>query len=135
MKNTNLKQVGLKTTIPRLKILKILEQAQGRHLSAENIHQILSDEGEDIGLATVYRVLAQFESAGLVMRHHFEEDHAVFELNQGTHHDHLVCIKCGSIAEFTDHLIEQRQHEIAKKENFQMTDHDLNIYGVCTKCQ
>lgn len=128
-----LKKAGLKTTAPRLKILYILETTS-RHVSAEDIYKMLLDMGEDIGLATVYRVLTQFESAGLVIRHHFEGGLSVFELDDGEHHDHLVCVKCGKVAEFVDPIIEDRQLAIAKKMNFRMTDHNLYIFGICEAC-
>lgn len=131
----DLKKVGLKITLPRLKILAILENAPARHMSAEEVHRLLLESGDDVGLATVYRVLTQFESAGLVVRHRFEDDRAVFELHDGEHHDHLVCIRCGMIAEFVDEVIEERQRVIAAKHNFKMTDHCLYIYGVCPECQ
>jgi Fur family transcriptional regulator, ferric uptake regulator len=134
-KDNNLKKAGLKVTLPRLKILQILESSKERHLSAEDVYRVLSEASEDIGLATVYRVLTQFEEAGLVIRHNFEEEHAVFELDQGTHHDHLVCVKCGRVDEFTDSVIEKRQQEVAKEMGFSMTDHSLNIYGICRTCQ
>ena len=133
--NHHLKKAGLKVTLPRLKILQILEEAKDHHLSAEAIYRDLLDSGEEIGLATVYRVLTQFEQAGLVVRHHFEGDLSVFELDHGEHHDHLVCLQCGSVEEFIDDMIENRQAEIAKKAEFLMSDHSLNIYGVCKKCQ
>lgn len=129
-----LKKVGLKITLPRLKVLQILEQSTNHHMSAEEVYKALLDTGEDVGLATVYRVLTQFEAAGLVSRHNFEGGHSVFELSQGEHHDHLVCVKCGRVEEFVDELIEQRQKEIALKAQFKMTDHALNIYGICHKC-
>lgn len=132
--NHDLKRAGLKVTGPRLKILHILETTALRHLSAEDIYKALVETGDDIGLATVYRVLTQFETAGLVMRHYFEGGHSVFELNEGEHHDHLVCIKCGKVEEFVDSTIEERQLAIAKKMNFQMTDHSLYIYGICKSC-
>ena len=134
MDNQQLRQVGLKVTVPRLKILELLEQAKTRHLSAEDIYKTLLESGEDIGLATVYRVLTQFESAGLVIRQNFEDTYSVFELNQGPHHDHLVCIKCGRVDEFVDKAIERRQKMVAQRANYQMTDHSLIIYGICTKC-
>lgn len=134
MDNQQLRQAGLKVTGPRLKILALLEQAETRHLSAEDIYKTLLEAGEDIGLATVYRVLTQFESADLVKRQNFEDAYSVFELNQGPHHDHLVCIKCGKVDEFVDKTIEQRQKIVAKQANYQMTDHSLIIYGVCYKC-
>lgn len=135
MSKPELKGAGLKVTIPRIKILEILEQNPKRHMSAEDVYKRLLELGEDIGLATIYRVLTQFHEAGLVKRHNFEEGHAVFELNAGDHHDHLVCAKCGRVEEFIDSLIEQRQHEIAEKFRFKMTDHNLNIYGICADCQ
>ena len=135
MKDNNLKKAGLKVTLPRLKILQILENAKEHHLSAEDVYRILTNAGEDIGLATVYRVLTQFEEAGLVIRHNFEEEHAVFELDHGEHHDHLVCVKCGRVQEFTDHTIEKRLHEVAKETQFTITDHSLNVYGICAACQ
>lgn len=130
-----LKDAGLKITMPRLKVLQILEQSPNHHLSAEGVYKALLDMGEDVGLATVYRVLTQFEVAGLVSRHNFEGGHSVFELSQGTHHDHLVCVKCGKVEEFLDELIEQRQKLIAEQAGFKMTDHALNIYGLCPVCQ
>jgi len=134
MDNQQLRQAGLKITAPRLKILSLLEQASTRHLSAEDIYKALLESGEDIGLATVYRVLTQFETAGLVKRQNFEEGYSVFELNQGPHHDHLVCIKCGKVDEFVDKIIEQRQEAVAKQNGYKMTDHSLIIYGICNKC-
>ena len=130
-----LKEVGLKVTLPRLKVLKILESSQQHHLSAEGVYKALLDMGDDVGLATVYRVLTQFEASGLVTRHNFEGGHSVFELDQGDHHDHLVCVKCGEVKEFVDEIIEARQQEIAKQANYKMTDHALNIYGLCPACQ
>jgi Fur family ferric uptake transcriptional regulator len=129
-----LKSAGLKITLPRLKVLQILEQSSNHHLSAEGVYKALLETGEDVGLATVYRVLTQFENAGLVTRHNFEGGHSVFELSQGEHHDHLVCVKCGYVEEFVDDIIEQRQKEIAERANFRMTDHELNIYGICRRC-
>ncbi|MGD8742186.1 MAG: ferric iron uptake transcriptional regulator [Granulosicoccaceae bacterium] len=135
MDNTDLKKAGLKITLPRVKILSILESADSRHLSAEDVYKLLLESGEEIGLATVYRVLTQFESAGLVTRHHFEGGHSVFELSAGEHHDHIVCVKCGKVEEFYDELIEQRQHAIAEQHGFEMTDHCLYIYGICENCR
>ena len=129
-----LKEAGLKITMPRLKILQIMEQSADHHLSAEDVYRALSDMGEDVGLATVYRVLTQFETAGLINRHNFEGGYSVFELSQGEHHDNLVCVKCGLVEEFVDEVIEQRQREIAEHAHFKMTDHALNIYGICPKC-
>ena len=130
-----LREAGLRVTMPRLKVLSILEQANPHHMSAEDIYKTLLDEGEDVGLATVYRVLTQFEAAGLVRRHNFEGGHSVFELNQGDHHDHLVCEHCGMVCEFFDELIEQRQDQIAKQKGFTVTDHQHTIYGLCANCQ
>ncbi len=135
MENPNLKKAGLKATLPRVKILEILENNALRHMSAEDMYKALLETGEDVGLATVYRVLTQFETAGLVERHHFEGGQSVFELNQGEHHDHILCISCGKVDEFSDETIEQRQRAIAKKAGYMMTDHSLYIYGVCAECQ
>ena len=115
-----------------MKILEILESSSQPHLSAEDIYRILMDSDEDIGLATVYRVLTQFETAGLVIRHHFEGGQGVFELDRGKHHDHLICIKCGKLIEFMNADIEEQQHKIAEQEGFTITDHSLIIYGDCT---
>ena len=134
MDNQQLRKAGLKITAPRTKILELLEQASARHLSAEDIYKTLLELGEDIGLATVYRVLTQFETAGLVKRQNFEEGYSVFELNQGPHHDHLVCITCGKVDEFVDETIEERQMHVAEKAGYQMTDHSLIIYGICSTC-
>lgn len=134
MDNSNLKKAGLKVTLPRVKILQILENAKDHHMSAEDVYRILLESSEDIGLATVYRVLTQFEEAGLVVRHNFEGGHSVFELDHGKHHDHLVCIKCGSVEEFVDSVIEERQQFVAKKAGYTITDHSLNIYGICAQC-
>ncbi len=133
--NQDLKKAGLKVTLPRLKILEILEKADPRHMSAEEVYKTLVESGDDVGLATVYRVLTQFEAAGLVRRHNFEGDHAVFEVEQGEHHDHLVCVKCGKVDEFIDEMIEERQEVIANKFGFEMTDHSLTIYGICHGCK
>lgn len=135
MDNKNLKNAGLKVTLPRVKILEILENSKNHHLSAEDVYRIFLESGEDIGLATVYRVLTQFEEAGLVVRHHFSEEHSVFELDHGEHHDHLVCVKCGKVKEFVDEVIEKRQEQVAKQAGFTITDHSLNIYGICKSCQ
>lgn len=129
-----LKEAGLKITLPRLKVLQILEQAQGRHLSAEDVYKMLLDLGEDVGLATVYRVLTQFQTAGLITRHNFEGGYCVFELSDKEHHDHLVCIKCGLIEEFFDNIIEEQQSKISAAADFKMTDHALTIYGFCRLC-
>ncbi len=135
MKSQNLKEVGLKVTLPRLKILEILGQSTLRHMSAEDVYKALLEAGEEIGLATVYRVLTQFEAAGLVERHNFEGGQAVFELSEGEHHDHLLCVKCGRVDEFMDETIEKHQHDIAQKFGYRITDHCLYIYGVCPDCQ
>ena len=129
MESSDIKNAGLKLTLPRMKILELLEKSDNRHLKAEDIYKMLLDSGEEIALATVYRVLTQFETAGLVTRHHFEGGHAVFELNDGDHHDHLVDISTGRVVEFYDEIIEQRQREIAKKYNFTITEHTMVLYG------
>ena len=130
---SELKSVGLKATLPRLKILSLFETSDQRHLSAEDIYRVLINEHEDIGLATVYRVLTQFEQAGLLIRHHFESGKAVFELNQGGHHDHLVCLQCGRVEEFFDDEIEKRQDKIAKERGFTIREHSLYLYVDCAK--
>ena len=130
-----LKAAGLKSTLPRRRILEILEKKATSHMTAEDVYHQLRDAGEDVGLATVYRVLTQFENAGLVTKHHFEGGHSVYELNQGEHHDHILCVKCGKVEEFLDEVIEQHQAAIAKKAGFTMTDHCLYIYGICADCQ
>jgi Fur family ferric uptake transcriptional regulator len=129
----DLRKAGLKVTLPRLKILEILENSSTRHLSAEDIYRNLLDSQEDIGLATVYRVLTQFEAAGLVTRHHFEDGMAVFELNHGTHHDHIVCLDCGRVEEFMDSGIEERQNAVAQRLGFAIRDHSLILYGHCRR--
>ncbi len=131
MENLQIRKAGLKVTLPRVKILQLLEDSQKRHVSAEDVYRMLLDSDAEIGLATVYRVLTQFESAGLVCRHHFEGGQSVFELNRGGHHDHLVCIKCGKVTEFMDHVIEERQRAIAEEHGFSIEDHSLVIYGIC----
>ena len=130
-----LKKAGLKVTLPRTKILEMLEHTTTRHMSAEDVYKRLLESGDDIGLATVYRVLTQFEAAGLVVRHHFEGGHSVFEINQGEHHDHIVCVKCGKVDEFIDEVIEGRQRAIADKLGYDITDHSLYLYGICAGCQ
>jgi Fur family ferric uptake transcriptional regulator len=132
---TDLKCAGLKITQPRLKILDILENSPVRHLSAEDIYKNLLETGEQIGLATVYRVLTQFESAGLVIRHNFEGGPAMFELNDAAHHDHMVCVECGNVFEFVDSGIEQRQRDAASKAGFVIQDHSLYLYGICRGMQ
>ena len=135
LESKNIRNAGLKVTLPRIKILEILERpTTSQHLSAEEIFKTLVSEGEEIGLATVYRVLTQFETAGLVIRHHFEGANSVFELNRGDHHDHLVCVQCGRVEEFHDPIIEKLQKEIAEQRNFQLTDHALCLYGICGHC-
>ena len=135
LKETDLRSAGLKVTLPRLKILKLLEASDQRHLSAEDLYKELLETGEDIGLATVYRVLTQFEEAGLVNRHRFEGGQSVFELDHGHHHDHMVCVKCGRVDEFVDEVIEERQRSIAERLDYEMTDHALYIYGICPDCR
>lgn len=131
MESRELKKAGLKATLPRIKILQLLETADKRHMSAEEVYKGLLEAGEDVGLATVYRVLTQFEGAGLVTRHNFEEGHSVFELDQGEHHDHIVCNQCGTVVEFRDEEIEAAQNRVAKKAGFAVKDHALTIYGDC----
>jgi Fur family ferric uptake transcriptional regulator len=126
-----LKNAGLKATLPRLKVLSLFENSKERHLSAEDIYKVMINSGEDVGLATVYRVLTQFEQAGLLIRHHFESGKAVFELDSGGHHDHIVCVKCGRVEEFYDAEIEKRQEKAAESLGFKMQDHSLTIYGLC----
>lgn len=128
-----LKATGLKATLPRLKILEIFQKNSVRHLSAEDVYRLLLSENLEIGLATVYRVLTQFEQAGILSRNYFETGKAVFELNEGSHHDHIVCLDCGRVEEFQDDEIEKRQHEIADKQGFEIVDHTLAIYGHCVK--
>ena len=129
----NLKSSGLKATLPRLKILEIFQNSSVRHLSAEDVYKLLLNDNIDVGLATVYRVLTQFEQAEILHRSNFETGKAVFELNQGSHHDHLVCINCGRVEEFYDAQIEDRQQLIAKERGFSIAEHSLAIYGNCTK--
>ncbi|HEY7945437.1 MAG: ferric iron uptake transcriptional regulator [Casimicrobiaceae bacterium] len=129
----DLKNAGLKATLPRLKIINLFEQSAVRHLTAEDVYRKLLAEGLDVGLATVYRVLTQFEQAGLLVRHHFESGKAVFELNQGGHHDHLVCLQCGRVEEFFDAEIEKRQTRIARERGFEISEHALYLYAECTR--
>ena len=129
MQSSDIKNAGLKLTLPRMKILELLESSDERHLKAEDIYKNLLDSGEEIALATVYRVLTQFETAGLVTRHHFDGGHAVFEINDGEHHDHLVDIATGKVVEFYDEVIESRQKEIASQYNFTITEHTMILYG------
>ena len=133
MENQDIRKAGLKVTLPRVKILEILENSPERHVSAEDVYKQLLARDEEIGLATVYRVLTQFEAAGLVERHQFDGGHSVFELNRGTHHDHIVCIQCGKVEEFVDETIERCQHQIAENKGFDITDHSLVIYGDCKR--
>ena len=129
----DLKASGLKATLPRLKILEIFQNSSVRHLTAEDVYKILLTENMDVGLATVYRVLTQFEQAGLLHRNHFESGKAIFELNVGSHHDHLVCLDCGRVEEFFDEQIEKRQHAVAEERGFAIAEHSLALYGNCTK--
>ena len=128
-----LKHSGLKATLPRIKVLEVFQKASQRHMSAEDVYKVLLGEDADVGLATVYRVLMQFEQAGILSRTHFETGKAVFELNEGKHHDHLVCIDCGRVEEFFDAEIEKRQRSIAHTRGFELHDHALALYAVCTK--
>ncbi|ESS71469.1 ferric uptake regulation protein Fur [Methyloglobulus morosus KoM1] len=136
METHDLRNAGLKVTLPRVKILQILEnQATDRHLTAEQVYKILLSEDEEIGLATVYRVLTQFEAAGLVTRHHFEGGNSVFELSDGDHHDHIMCVKCGKVDEFSDNVIEAQQKQIAQRLGYELTAHGLYLYGFCPDCR
>ncbi|MES2584502.1 MAG: ferric iron uptake transcriptional regulator [Pseudomonadota bacterium] len=127
-----LKTSGLRATLPRLKVMEIFERAQQRHLSAEDVYKVLLNEHADIGLATVYRVLMQFVHAGLLSRNVFDSGKAVFEINEGSHHDHMVCLRCGAVAEFYDAEIERRQHAVALERGFELREHTLALYGVCS---
>lgn len=129
MEGKDIKRAGLKITQPRVKILELLESSADHHLSAEDIYKTLLGNGDDVGLATVYRVLTQFEAAGLVTRHHFESGQAVFELSSEEHHDHMVCVRTGRVVEFYDEVIEQRQKDIAREHGFEITGHSLILYG------
>ena len=129
----DLKSAGLKATLPRLRIINLFETSRMRHMTAEEVYKQLQSEGLEIGLAMVYRVLTQFEQAGLLIRHHFESGKAVFELNEGKHHDHLVCLQCGRVEEFFDPEIEKRQEKVAKDRGFKIHDHSLHLYAECTK--
>lgn len=133
--NQELRKAGLKVTLPRVKILQIMESSETKHLNAEDVYKALIEAGEDVGLATVYRVLTQFETAGLVMRHHFEGGSSIFELTSIDHHDHIVCQTCGSVEEFFDEVIEDQQEKIAEKYGFRITDHSMYLYGICKDCQ
>ena len=133
-KASHLKDIGLKATGPRLKILDLFERSSARHLSAEDVYRLLLADEIDIGLATVYRVLTQFEQAGILVRHHFESGKAVYELDEGAHHDHMVCMICGRVAEFFSQEIEELQTRIAEQHNFRIREHSLYLYGECTDC-
>ena len=134
-KSQELKDAGLKITLPRVKILQMLVSSEIHHVSAEDVYKLLLQNGEEIGLATVYRVLTQFEQAGLVVRHNFEGGHSVFELASEKHHDHIVCVRCGRVEEFADEEIESLQRKVADKLGFELTDHNLNMYGLCPDCR
>ncbi len=129
----DLKNTGLKATLPRLKILEVFQTGAQRHMSAEDVFRVLLQDRSDVGLATVYRVLAQFEQAGILSRNHFESGKSVYELNEGQHHDHLVCLDCGRVEEFYDADIESRQHEVAKAKGFAIADHALSLYANCVR--
>jgi len=131
LEDQDIRKAGLKVTAPRVKILELLEKSPERHVSAEDVYKMLLAANEDIGLATVYRVLTQFEAAGLVEKHHFEDGYSVFELNKGKHHDHIVCVTCGRVKEFVEETIEKRQQMIADDLGFQISEHELVIYGKC----
>ena len=128
-----LKSTGLKATLPRLKILEIFQKGTQRHMTAEDVFRVLLEERSDIGLATVYRVLTQFEQAGILSRSHFESGKSLYEINEGQHHDHLLCLDCGKVEEFYDPEIEKRQHAVAKAKGFAIADHALSLYANCTK--
>jgi len=130
----DLKSAGLKVTLPRLKILEVLEKSPNHHLSAEDIYRVLIEQNEEVGVATIYRVLSQFEESGIVQKLNFENNQAVYELCGLEHHDHLVCVKCNKIIEFQDDVIEKHQLQIAKKHGFELTDHSLYLYGLCKNC-
>ncbi len=130
--NKELKKAGLKVTLPRLKILQILQEPENQHISAEDVYKILIEQGEEMGLATVHPGLNQFDDAGILKRHHFEGGKSVVEISHKAHHDHLVCLKCGKVIEFEDDLSEQRQEQIAKENNIKLTHHSLYLYGECT---
>jgi Fur family ferric uptake transcriptional regulator len=132
-KTDHLKKAGLKSTLPRIKVLNLFESAGERHMSAEDIYKLMLSTGDDVGLATVYRILTQFEQAGLLVRHFFEGGKSVFELNQGKHHDHIVCLQCGHVEEFYDQAIEERQEKTAAERGFRIRDHSLYIYADCNK--
>ncbi|HMU91045.1 MAG TPA: ferric iron uptake transcriptional regulator [Pseudomonadales bacterium] len=135
MSNQALRNAGLKVTLPRVKILQLLEVSNRRHMSAEDVYKALLATGEDVGLATVYRVLTQFEAAGLVIRHHFEGGNSVFELSDVDHHDHIVCIKCDRVEEFSDAVVEARQEKISAEMGYELTGHSFYLYGICPQCR
>lgn len=135
MSNQALRDAGLKVTLPRVKILQLLEVSSQRHMSAEDVYKALLATGEDVGLATVYRVLTQFEAAGLVIRHHFEGGNSVFELSDVDHHDHIVCIKCDRVEEFSDAVVEARQEKISAEMGYELTGHSFYLYGICPQCR
>ncbi len=131
----DLHKAGLKTTLPRLKVLSVLEASDNRHMSAEDVYREVLKDSDPVGLATVYRVLAQFVEAGLVVRHQFEGDKSVFELNDAAHHDHMVCMKCGLVIEFVNREIESLQQQVAESHDFDLQDHSLTLYGLCSNCR
>jgi Fur family transcriptional regulator, ferric uptake regulator len=131
--SNDLKTMGLKATLPRLKILELFQAGKQRHMTAEDVYRVLLADDADIGLATVYRVLMQFEQAGILKRNNFESGKSVFEINEGTHHDHLVCLDCGRVEEFFDAEIEARQHQVASERSFKLQDHALSLYAHCTR--
>ncbi|MBF0447364.1 MAG: ferric iron uptake transcriptional regulator [Magnetococcales bacterium] len=133
--NNNLKKAGLKATLPRMRVLELFLSEAGSHFTAEDVYKKFLSDGDEIGLATIYRVLTQFEHAGLLQRHHFETGKAIFELNQGHHHDHLVCLECGKVVEFMDEVIEKRQKEVAAEKGFSVQDHALYIYADCLNAE
>lgn len=133
MKKDQIKKAGLKVTQPRMKILELLQDHPEDHMSAEDVYKKLLEKDSEIGLATIYRVLTQFEQAGLVERHHFEGQQSIFELNRGDHHDHIVCLDCGQVEEFEDEVIEQRQHDVAQAKGFHLQRHALTLYGHCQR--
>ncbi len=133
MESKDIRKAGLKVTLPRVKILDVLEKSEGEHLTAENIYLKLLDVGEDIGLATIYRVLTQFESAKLVIKHNFESGQSVYELDRGEHHDHMICVICGKITEFYNELIEEQQRKIVSDQGFKFVDHSLTLYVECAE--
>ena len=135
MSNQALRNAGLKVTLPRVKILQLLEVSSRRHMSAEDVYKALLATGEDVGLATVYRVLTRFEAAGLVIRHHFEGGNSVFELSDVDHHDHIVCIKCDRVEEFSDAVVEARQEKISAEMGYELTGHSFYLYGICPQCR